>query len=117
MQVADARRDLPVEGEVVAEPRDAEHRRVAGRREDGDGGHGHDVAQALPQPLLGEVGHDAQHRGLDPARRAALVQALDRQRGGGDQRDPDVRHDRREHPHRDQAPQAAASDGDLAGQP
>ncbi len=67
VQVADPRRELAVDREPVAEPRDAEHRRVAGRRQHGDGGDRDEVAQRLAQPLLLEGGDDAEHRRLDPA--------------------------------------------------
>ena len=111
VQPAEARRDLAVDRQRVAEPREPEHRRLGGRDQDDQRRDRHQVLRGLADPgLLERVGH-AQQRRLDPA-----VPGL-RQHRRGHERDPDVRDDGRHEPHADQPPQARAADPHLPGQP
>ena len=110
VQRAERGRDLAVDRQRVAEPRQAEHRRLRGADEDHDGRDRDQVLQRLADPGLVERVGDAQQRRLDPAR------AGRRQHRGGDERDPEVRHERREQAHADQPPQPGAADRHLPGQ-
>ena len=109
-----ARRDLAVDRQRVAEPREAEHRRVAGgatriaSAEIAD-----QVAQRLAQPRLVERVGDAEHRRLD---------LVVRRRLGGQQRAdatsamPTYGTIAASSAHADQPLEARAADRDLAGE-
>ena len=66
VQRADPRRDLAVDGERVAQPREAEHRRLGGADEDHERRDRDQVLRRLAQPRLLEGVGDAQQRRLDP---------------------------------------------------
>ena len=112
VQTAEQRRDLAVERERVAQPREPEHGRVARHDEHRERRQAHQVTQRLAQPLLVEARHDGEHRRLD----GLLLARVRRQDARRDERDAHVGHGGGGHARGDQALEAATRDMDLTGQ-